>query len=106
MRSFNNDGQSENSNVIAVILSTSSIGDVASGNMQLYPNPTTGVVNLCFADKQQRTIQVLDLLGRAVQTATLTTSETALDITDLPQGNYIIKITTNGQVLTNKLIKE
>ena len=63
-------------------MSISSIGDVAAGIMQMNPNPTTGVTNISFVDKQQRTIQVLDLMGRAVQTATLTTSETALDITD------------------------
>ncbi len=65
-----------------------------------YPNPTTGKITIT-ADNINR-IEVLDIHGREVYTGRNNT----IDLSQQPQGIYIIKATTDKQTITKKIIKQ
>lgn len=64
------------------------IDDVKGSAMQVYPNPTTGKLQV-FADVQQ--VQLLDLMGRTLMTARPVGGVFTLDLTEMPQGIYILR---------------
>lgn len=74
--------------------------------LNIYPNPTTGIVNIKEASLfgKQYSIQVISSLGNVVKT--FYNAET-IDISSLANGNYFIKLTSNEgtavkQILLNK----
>ncbi|MBK9339143.1 MAG: T9SS type A sorting domain-containing protein [Lewinellaceae bacterium] len=79
--------------------------------LDLWPNPTTGRTQVLVeldksADLQ---VQMLDLMGRTVwQTNTLRSDRLSenLDLTPLPSGLYLLRLTVNGQSVTRKVVKQ
>lgn len=70
----------------------------------IYPNPATDVVKV-FADNGTaiQSISVFSLTGQKV----MENQSTSLDISDLSNGIYLIKVsTTSGKSYTQKLVKE
>lgn len=80
----------------------------------IYPNPTTADkrVTVLFDVKEKSTnkgnVEVYDLTGKKVYNAELTNQagfyKQDLNLSHLPSGNYIVKITFGGQTETKKLI--
>jgi hypothetical protein len=50
--------------------------------------------------------QLINVQGRTVKTGKLTTSQTQLNINDLPGGFYFVRLRTNKQFVVKKFIKE
>ena len=71
------------------------------GRFTVFPNPTTGKVNMNSTEKIDH-IVVLDLLGTTVAR---TTDET-IDLTHLPTGVYLLKATSGENQILRKIIKE
>ena len=73
----------------------------------VYPNPTTDFVRGQLDADVQATINMFDVNGRLVITATATQSFT-LDLREIPAGEYLIQILDqNNTVLSrNKVIKK
>jgi len=66
----------------------------------IFPNPTTGKVTITA--KNINRIEVLDIHGREVYKG----KNNEIDLSQEPQGIYIIKITTDKQTITRKIIKQ
>lgn len=80
-------------------------------NIKLLPNPSKGIVNLAISTptNQNVTIEVYDMQSRKVyvqENVTLhSLSQTALDLTHLTNGTYLIKLTSSDNFeWTEKLI--
>ena len=74
-------------------------------NIALYPNPTSGKVHIIATDNPIR-CQVLDLMGNILQETTSSSRDFDLDLSRLPSGMYIIKVTTvEGKISFGKVIK-
>ncbi len=58
----------------------------------LFPNPATNILNIEFADTVE-SIDLYDLKGRKI----LTSSDTQIDISNLNQGTYFVKVSSNGK---------
>lgn len=69
-------------------------------NAQIYPNPTSGRLTIDVENLQR--IEVFDLMGRQLLTATTST----IDIANLPRGTYTLRITTPNGVAIKKVMKE
>ena len=83
------------------------VGDEIS----LYPNPSTTNVNVISRKSPIRYLRVIDILGKDVSNLvdgfiySGGTDAVNLNVSALPQGTYVIEITTDMGVQTKKLIK-
>jgi hypothetical protein len=68
----------------------------------VYPNPAKSVLNIENAENS--TIVIYDLLGRVVLTKNNISLYEQLNVSNLNIGTYLIKISNNGQVKTDKFI--
>lgn len=81
------------------------IGKVQVTSIKVYPNPTTGALNIGLSDPtiQFKTIQVYNLNGQVLET---TAFSHTLDVSHLQPGMYILRLTdSNGQMATTRFVK-
>ncbi|MBR9832669.1 T9SS type A sorting domain-containing protein [bacterium] len=84
--------------------------DISEFEWEIYPNPTTGLVNLQFSNEFTSTklIEVFDLNGKLILSKLLLTNEyvTKLNLAEnkLEIGLYTIRVTSNLKVLYKKLV--
>lgn len=90
-------------NISLVKEATASIDDVSVVDVKVYPNPTTGLVNIS-TNENINSIAVHDLLGRKVL-ASQTNLET-VDVSSLTKGIYLLQLNLEKGQLTKKLIVE
>ena len=76
------------------------IDEVENGNINLYPNPTTGMVNIEAENFVNAT--VIDMAGRVV----MTTEATTFDMSNLTNGVYTVRINTVNGTATQKIVKK
>jgi hypothetical protein len=74
--------------------------------LQIYPNPTSGIIHLSCPNQVEMVIDVYNITGLLVLRKTSNQSETEIDISDLAQGMYIIKASGTDVNLVKKIIKE
>ena len=81
------------------------IGDVTVGTVSLYPNPASTSVTLGLSGFEGDVrVDVVDMNGRVVYTANTTTSTVSIDVTDMPQGAYFVRVTSGSRTAVSKLI--
>jgi hypothetical protein len=80
-----------------------SVADFNANKISIFPNPaSTGIT---FKNiKIDTEISVFNMLGQAVATKTLSSSNNTLDVSALATGTYFIKVKDSNKVL--KFIKE
>jgi hypothetical protein len=71
----------------------------------IYPNPSNGyvVLNTSNNGSQNVTISLLDLLGNEIQTIENNSFPFEMNLNELPNGGYLIKIKSGNHTLTKKL---
>ena len=74
-------------------------------NFKLYPNPTTDVVTLQYS-KEITEVSVFNLLGQTMINKKLSTTETTIDLSNLPSSTYLVKVISEGKIKTVKVIRK
>ena len=98
-------------------IDTNGIFHYPTANINIYPNPTTGMVNVQWTMNNGQCgdaeIQVLDLYGRLLDVIVISDTRSAslqsmqIDLSQYATGLYLIRLINNGQVLaTSKIIKQ
>lgn len=78
--------------------------DTATTVVSLFPNPTTGIINIDTPNNAEvKNMQLLDVNGRVIKTINGFVSQ--LDITSLSNGVYMLTIETATAKETKKIIK-
>ncbi len=72
--------------------------------ISIYPNPTNGILNIDFDIDKDADIHVLNSLGEDVFQSTVHSKKTKLNLGNLNNGIYIIKIITNDKQLFQPII--
>jgi len=73
-------------------------------NFNLYPNPTSDVLNISSKNGlDMKEIKITDLSGRIVKTLN---NATTINVSDLSAGTYLIDITTNEGKASSKFVKK
>ena len=91
---------------VTVVSGTNSL--VSHSDLHVYPNPTAGKL-LISAPKPEygkASIEVLDLLGRTAfsnEYSSFSSSDVQLDLSALPRGNYILKVSNKDHFTTKKI---
>ena len=78
--------------------------------LNIYPNPTTGKVNIYHKINENKTVNidvynVSSVLVRSFQQR-LSDNKGSIDISDLASGNYILKLRAENTVKVGKIIKK
>jgi hypothetical protein len=83
-----------------------SIADNSVVNTSLYPNPSTGLVNLNFSQNiSNATVNVLSIDGKVVFSQQLTNTQMQqLDLSELHSGMYLINVEGSNVSFTDRLI--
>jgi len=71
--------------------------------LSLYPNPTSGIVNIGFENAQNRNIEVLNLCGQIVKTANFHSDKIEMNLSGLAEGTYIVKVKSETAVSLLKI---
>ena len=87
----------------AIFASREGIDAPQGPNPVLLPNPTAGKVQILGLDEPALSVEILDMTGRPAASFRHTNS---LDLSDLPQGSYLVQILTAHGLHTLKLVKE
>jgi hypothetical protein len=77
-----------------------------SSNFTYYPNPVKNVLNLSY-NQDIAAVDVFNLIGQKVSNNEINATVGQVDMTELPSGVYLVKVTTaNNQSKTIRVIKE
>jgi hypothetical protein len=71
----------------------------------IYPNPTSSHLNISTEQTTQTTYTLYSITGKKIQNASFNL-QTQLDVSQLPNGLYILKLENEGTTQTMKLIKQ
>ena len=77
-----------------------SVNDNSAELLELYPNPTAGLVNI--KSEKIREYQIYSAEGRLLKTGTLTTGLNQINITDLNSGTYSLKSELGIQMIVKQ----
>ncbi len=79
-----------------------SVNDMQVNSLQLYPNPATDNLNV-IASFEFETIQFIDIQGNVLETIqTESTSQTTLEVINLKEGMYFLKISNGINTITQR----
>ena len=91
-------------NVTDYITSTTTI---ESNNIKIFPNPTTGILNIYSHDKI-KILSIVNNIGEEVLKNYLTSfkniNTSTLDLSKLPTGIYFIRLKVNDQIVNHKIL--
>ncbi len=103
LRLVDNDGTFEYSATKAV-----TIGDLSTGTVSIYPNPTTTtqIISIVLEQAADRTVQLINTIGVIVYETTLQDNVLQVNLNELTVGVYSVVITDNDShiSLTRRLI--
>ncbi len=74
-------------------------------NYTIFPNPTTGVVNITLGNTENSELKIYSVTGESVY-STASFAGGAVDLSGLNSGMYFIQLTTNGKTTITKLMKK
>ncbi|MGC9330476.1 MAG: choice-of-anchor J domain-containing protein [Bacteroidales bacterium] len=77
------------------------VSDAEVEEISIYPNPANNVVTVANAENAD--ISIVNMLGQKVVSQTATSSRETVNISDLSNGTYIIRIEDGNEVITQKL---
>jgi endonuclease I/chitodextrinase len=72
---------------------------------KMYPNPTNGN-KIYFNLTKDVNVNIYNVLGKLVKTEKVDTKNNSIDISNLVKGVYLLKIASQNQIITKKLIKK
>ena len=90
--------------LVTTALVTGVTSNMMDNVIDVYPNPTSSLVNV-FIDKIENTqLQIININGQVVLEKQINDQNTLLDVSSYNKGVYIIRITNESGVSINKLV--
>lgn len=81
---------------------TAGIGDLELNNINMYPNPTSGIINIKSDD--YLSISIFDITGKQIYQSKTALIDHKINLSNHSKGFYFVKIQKNNKVLTEKII--
>lgn len=75
-------------------------------SLSLYPNPTTGIFTIELSNGLSKTVQISDITGRVVFDIASNEDIINLNVSDLANGVYYIKVVSNNRSEVMKIVKQ
>ena len=86
-----------------IIEEKSGIEDEYARQVNVYPNPTPGMVVVTTPDVEEKTIKVIGLSGKTLKEVKVFGTENILDLDELNNGLYFVQITSGNITIAKKL---
>jgi hypothetical protein len=86
-----------------------SLKQIDEQTIQIYPNPTSGIVTLSFgtAPFQKALVEIYNLQGALIVSETfLNTTSASIDLTGNSVGFYVVKVFADGELMNRKIYIE
>ena len=83
----------------------SAVGEQGGGDVQVFPNPTTGSVYVRAESKPVSEAQVFDMFGRMLFHKNVGGKEFSVDLSNYNAGTYILRLVSKTGVETRKIVK-
>lgn len=80
--------------------------EVATTDLILYPNPTADQFNITSRNEIIKSIAVVDMTGRVIQTTKANSLSQNVNVANLPRGVYLIQVEQETGTAVKKLIKK
>lgn len=81
---------------------TTGIDDNEMLNISIYPNPTSSYVNVSGGDVNR--VEIFDMMGKKVWDDQYAESEISVDVHNWPAGTYMVRVTSQGRIVTRKIV--
>ena len=93
--------------IIDLVETDASIENFDKLGLNVFPNPVSDIVNITSPEANIEMVTITDLNGRTVKSINFNNvAETTIDASDLASGIYLMNITANGTVATQKIVKK
>ena len=94
LEAYQNAWQSDQyvANSVTFIEDCDAVEEYNDSEIRVYPNPTSDVLYFEGDFDEGNQVFIYDMMGRIVETAELTSNNTELNISHLPEGYYVVKI--------------
>lgn len=74
-------------------------------NIGVFPNPSTGLINVLMPKNTTNfNVAVFNVVGEEVSSMNVSSNKTVVDLTNQSNGIYFVKVTSNGEVTTKKVL--
>ncbi|MCQ2319109.1 MAG: S8 family peptidase [Bacteroidales bacterium] len=89
------------------LLSISETQNTSDLCMKIYPNPSNGVIFVDFGVEGDKNVQVFDVLGKMIYNVDIQDDDSKIQdfLTNLSSGVYLVKMTSESQNETLKVVK-
>ena len=77
-----------------------------SAKINIYPNPTSDILNIKVENQQIKSLNIYSLFGKEVMKYTNKTEIKNIDISNLTSGIYLLQLKTDVGLFTKKIIKK
>ena len=88
-----------------LLFDTLGLNSFSADELKIYPIPAQQFITIEFSSEMSTDLNLFDVSGKLVLNTTITES-TELNIKELPQGIYFLKVSTDEKSGTYKIIKE
>jgi len=89
---------------------TTGISNVNSSISAVYPNPNNGLFTILLGDKfvnQNAVVEIINLEGQCIYSKNISTvNTTSLNVKDIVKGIYLLRIKSEQQMVSHKLVVE
>ena len=85
---------------------TTGINDYTLDNtVTVYPNPTTGLIQIENGEWRMENVEVYDAYGKLLNTMIVNDHTANLDLSGYAKGTYFVRVTTEKGVVTKRVVK-
>lgn len=79
------------------------VNSISAENMSIYPNPSNGIVTINCENMVNANIEVFNSLGEIVFQNQVTGNQSQVDLTEQPNGVYVIQVKSEGIISTKRV---
>ena len=81
------------------------VSDLSNIEIELYPNPTSNIVNI-QSNSKIKSVQVYNMNGQMLMNQTIQNQNAEINVAGYNSGTYIVKVETDSGIHTHKIIKK
>ena len=100
---YNNAHALGTTNANPLSVTASSLNDVATASVSVYPNPTSNNITVSSLQKINN-VEIINTLGQVVYSDNTAANGYSINVKNFERGTYFVKVRTNGKVSTSKVI--